>query len=105
MTEIQISRPIVGSIRLVAPYLTKAICSQEGARMHQDLIDEAFRAANRMAADRGISLDGTALMRAVLAVAGEGDRQNEPEEIAEDAMELLGKGNGVSSSRRGRRPF
>ena len=69
--------------------------------MHQDLIDEAFRAANRMAADRGISLDGTALMRAVLAVAGEGEGQNEPEEIAEDAMELLGKGNGVSSSRRG----
>ncbi|NUJ78897.1 hypothetical protein HUN39_02395 [Methylocystis sp. FS] len=63
--------------------------------MHQDLIDEAFRAANRMAADRGISLDGTALMRAVLAVAGEGEGQNEPEEIAEDAMELLGKDSGA----------
>ncbi|MDP3552809.1 hypothetical protein [Methylocystis sp.] len=73
--------------------------------MHQDLIDEAFRTANRMAADRGISLDRNSLMRAVLAVAGEGEGQNEPEEIAEDAMELLGKGNGVSSSRRGRRPF
>ncbi len=73
--------------------------------MHQDLIDEAFRAANRMAADRGISLDGTALMRAVLAVAGEGEGQNEPEEIAEDAMELLGEARGASSSRRGRRPF
>lgn len=73
--------------------------------MHQDLIDEAFRAANRMAADRGISLDGTALMRAVLAVAGEGDGQDGPEEIAEGAMELLGKNGGVSSSRRGRRPF
>jgi len=35
--------------------------------MHQDLIDEAFRAANRMAADRGINVDRTALMRAVLA--------------------------------------
>ena len=73
--------------------------------MHQDLIDEAFRAANRMAADRGISLDRTALMRAVLAVAGEGDGQDGPEEIAEDAMELLGKGRGPSFSRRGRRPF
>ena len=73
--------------------------------MHQDLIDEAFRAANRMAADRGISLDRTALMRAVLAVAGEGDGQDGPEETAEDAMELLGKGREPSSSRRGRRPF
>lgn len=36
--------------------------------MHQDLLDEAFRAANRMAADRGISVDRTVLMRAVLAV-------------------------------------
>jgi hypothetical protein len=71
--------------------------------MHQDLIDQAFRAANRMAADRGINVDRTALMRAVLAVAGEGDGQDEPEEIAEDAMELLGRGNGASSSRR--RPF
>ncbi len=63
--------------------------------MHQDLIDEAFRAANRMAADRGISPDRTALMRAVLAVAGEGDGQDGPEEIAEDAMELLGNGSGT----------
>ena len=75
------------------------------AGMHQDLIDEAFRAANRMAADRGISLDRITLMRAVLAVAGEGDGQDGPEEIAEDAMELLGNGSGTPSSRRGRRPF
>lgn len=73
--------------------------------MHQNLIDEVFRAANRMAADRGISVDRTVLMRAVLAVAGEGDGQDEPEEIAEDAMELLGNGSGASISRRASRPF
>jgi hypothetical protein len=73
--------------------------------MHRDLIDEAFRVASRMAADRGISLDRTALMRAVLAVAGEDDGQDGLEEIAEDALELLGNGSGSSSSRRGRRPF
>jgi hypothetical protein len=48
-----------------------------------------YATANRMAADRGISLDRAALMRAVLAVAGEGEGQDGPEEIAEDAMELL----------------
>ncbi len=73
--------------------------------MRQDLIDEAFRAANRMAADRGINLDPAVLMRAVLAVAGEGHGQDGPEEIAEDAIELLGNGSGASPSRRGRRPF
>jgi len=73
--------------------------------MRQDLIEEAFRTANRMAADRGINLDRSALMRAVLAVAGERDGQDGPEEIAEDAVELLDKGSRASSSRRGRRPF
>lgn len=73
--------------------------------MKQDLIDEAIRAATRMAADRGIDLDQAALTRAVLAVTGASNGQDDPEEIAEDALELLGKGLEPSASRRGRRPF
>ncbi len=73
--------------------------------MNQDLIDGAIRAATRIAADDGIDLDQAALMRAVLAVTGACNGQDDPEEIAEDALELLGKGVGPSSSRRGRRPF
>ncbi|WP_363347396.1 hypothetical protein [Methylocystis echinoides] len=73
--------------------------------MNQELIDEAFRAATRMATDRNMNVSDDALMRAVRAVAGEGDAQGEPEEIAEDALELLGKGIGPTAPRRGRRPF
>jgi hypothetical protein len=73
--------------------------------MDQDLIDEAFRVALRMAADHGIELDRAALMQALIAVAGEGDGQDVPDEIAEDALELLAKAPGASSFRRGRRPF
>ncbi len=73
--------------------------------MNHDLIDGAIRAATRMAADRRINLDQAALMRAVLAVTGACNEQDDPEEIAGDALELLGKGLGPSSSRRGRRPF
>lgn len=71
--------------------------------MHQDLIDTAFRVANQMAEDRDIKIDQAALMQAVLAVIGRRDGQDEPREIAEDALELLGKNPGPS--RRGRRPF
>ena len=73
--------------------------------MNQDLIDEALRVATRMAADRGIDLDRAELMQALLAVAGTDDGQDEPDEIAKDALELLGKALGTTSSRRGRRPF
>jgi hypothetical protein len=73
--------------------------------MNQELIDEAVRSAVRMAADRGINLDHAALMRAVLAVTGTCNGQDDPEEIAEDALELLGKGFEPGASRRGRRPF
>jgi hypothetical protein len=73
--------------------------------MNQKLIDEAISAAVRMAADRGIDLDRAALMRAVLAVTGTCNGQDDPEEIAEDALELLGRGVEPSASRRGRRPF
>lgn len=73
--------------------------------MNQDLLDEAFRAAVRMAADRGIDLDQAALMRALLAVTGVCNGQDNPDEIAEDALELLGKSLGPSASRQGRRPF
>lgn len=73
--------------------------------MNQDQLDEAFRVAVRMAADRGMDADRETLLRAVLAVAGEGNGQNEPSEIAEDALELLGKGPRASSPRRTRRPF
>jgi hypothetical protein len=73
--------------------------------MKPELIDEAARAATRMAADRGIEIDEAALMRAVLAVTGTSNGQDDPEEIAEDALELLGKGQKPQSSRRGRRPF
>ncbi len=73
--------------------------------MNQKLTDEAISAAVRMAADRGIDVDQEALMHAVLAVTGTCNGQDDPEEIAEDALELLGKGLGPSSSRRGRRPF
>lgn len=73
--------------------------------MNQGLIDAAMDAATRMAADRGIDLDQAALVRAVLAVTGACNGQDDPEEIAEDALELMGKVLGPSSSRRGRRPF
>jgi hypothetical protein len=73
--------------------------------MHQDLIDEAFRIAIRMAGDRGVEVDHGELMQALIAVAGERDGHDEPREIAADALDLLGKDTGPSSSRRGRRPF
>jgi hypothetical protein len=76
-----------------------------GASMHQDLIDRAFSLANQMAEDQDIQIDQNALMDAVIAVMGNRDGQDEPREIAEDALELLGKTPGPSSSRRGRRPF
>lgn len=73
--------------------------------MNQDLIDEALCAAVRMAADRGKDLDQDALRRAVVSVIGTCNGQDDPEEIAEEALELLGKGLNPSASRRGRRPF
>ncbi len=73
--------------------------------MKRELIDEAVRAAARRAADRGIDLDQTALIPAVRAVIGTSNGQDDPEEIAEDALELLGKGLEAPASRRGRRPF
>lgn len=73
--------------------------------MNQGLVDEALRVATQMASDRDIEIDPAALRQAVLAVIGERDGQDEPREIAEDALELLGKNPGLSSSRRGRRPF
>lgn len=54
--------------------------------MNQDLIDGAIRAATRIAADRAIDLDQAALMLAVLAVTGTSNGQDDPEEIAEDAL-------------------
>ncbi len=73
--------------------------------MNQDLIDEAVSVAAQMAADRRVDVDQTALTRAVLAVIGTCNGQSDPQEIAEDALELLGKGINPSASRRGRRPF
>ncbi len=73
--------------------------------MNKDLINEAIRTATRMAADRGIEIDQAELTRAVDAVTGACNGQDDPEEIAENALEVLGKGVGPSSSRRGRRPF
>ncbi len=73
--------------------------------MDQKSLDGAFVAAARLAADRGIVLDQAALTRAVFAVVGTCNGQNDPEEIAEDALELLGKGLNPSAARRGRRPF
>jgi hypothetical protein len=73
--------------------------------MNQDLLDEALQVATRMAADRGIDIDQAELIRALRAVAGEGEGQDAPDEIAEDALELLNKALGGSSSRRKRRPF
>ncbi|MGJ0509520.1 MAG: hypothetical protein ACR652_20830 [Methylocystis sp.] len=73
--------------------------------MNQKLIDEGFRVASRMAADRAVEIDRAALMQAVMSVVGEANGQDQPEEIAEDALDLLGKTPGPSSSRRGRRPF
>ncbi len=73
--------------------------------MNQDLVDAAISNATRMAADRGIDLDQAALTRAVLAVTGACNGQDDPEEIAEGALELLGKCLGPSSSGRRRRPF
>jgi hypothetical protein len=73
--------------------------------VNQKLTGEAVRAAVRMATDRRIDVDEAALMRAVLAVTGTCNGQDDPEEIAEDALELLGRGVEPSASRRGRRPF
>jgi hypothetical protein len=73
--------------------------------MNQKLIEEAVSAAIRMAADRMIDVDQAALTRAVLAVTGTGNGQDDPGEIAEDALELLGKGLQPGAARRGRRPF
>ena len=73
--------------------------------MNQNLTDEALRVAVRMAADRGIDIDQAALLRALLAVVGACNGQDDPEEIAEHALELLGKGLDPSASQRRRRPF
>ena len=73
--------------------------------MNQKITGEAIRAAVRMAADRGVVFDEAPLMRAVLAVTGTCNGQDDPEEIAEDALELLGGGVEPSASQRGRRPF
>jgi hypothetical protein len=73
--------------------------------MKQDLINEAHRIVNDMATRRGIQIDEGVLMKALIAVIGEGDGQDESHEIAEDALELLGKDPSPSASRRGRRPF
>ncbi|MGJ0510542.1 MAG: hypothetical protein ACR652_26145 [Methylocystis sp.] len=73
--------------------------------MNQDLIEESFRVATRLAGDRGMQIDEAVLRQAIVAVAGDRNGQDEPCEIAEDALDLLGKDAGPSSSRRGRRPF
>jgi hypothetical protein len=73
--------------------------------MNQDLLNEALRIANEMATNRGIQIDEGALTKALIAVIGEREGQDEPHEIAENALELLGKDQGPSTSRRGRRPF
>jgi hypothetical protein len=73
--------------------------------MNRTLIEEAVRIATGMAAERGVDLDPVALERALIAVAGAGDGQDNPAEMAEDALELLGKAQDPSASRRGRRPF
>jgi hypothetical protein len=73
--------------------------------VNQKLTGEAIRAAVRMAADRGVVVDEASLMRAVVAVTGTSNGQDDAEEIAEDALELLGSGLEPSASRRGRRPF
>jgi hypothetical protein len=73
--------------------------------MQKDLLNEALRVAKEMAANRGVQLDDGALTKALIAVIGERDGQDDPHEIAEDALELLGKDPGPSTSRRGRRPF
>jgi hypothetical protein len=73
--------------------------------MNQDLIDEVSRIANEMATNRGIQIDEVALKKAVIAVIGTCGGQDAPNEIAKDALELLGKDLGPSASRRGRRSF
>jgi hypothetical protein len=73
--------------------------------VNQKITGEAIRAAVRMAADRGVVFDEASLMRAVLAVTGTCNGQDDADEIAEDALELLGSGLEPSASRRGRRPF
>ena len=73
--------------------------------MNRKMIDKALHAANRMAADRGIELEQDALMRALIAVTGDSNGQDDPEEIAEGALELLGKADETTSAKRGRRPF
>jgi len=76
-----------------------------GADVNQDLMAEAFRVATQMAADHGMQIEPDTLTRALIAVIGERDGEDEPREIAENALELLNKDTGSSSSRRGRRPF
>jgi hypothetical protein len=73
--------------------------------MNRDLIDKALLVAFRMAADRGVKVGRDALMTALVAVAGEGNGQDEPEEVAKEALELLGESPAPTSSRSGRRPF
>ncbi|WP_442754581.1 hypothetical protein ACNHKD_16545 [Methylocystis sp. JAN1] len=67
--------------------------------MKQDLIDEAFHVAARMAFDRSMDIDREALLRALLVVTRERDGRENPEEIAEDALDLLGDALGAASSR------
>ena len=76
-----------------------------GADVNQDLMAEAFRVATQMAADHGMQIEPDTLTRALIAVIGERDGEDEPREIAENALELLNIDTASSSSRRGRRPF
>lgn len=73
--------------------------------MNQDTLDDALRVATQMASDRRVEIDQGALRKALIAVMGERDGRDEPHEIAEEALELLGKDLGPSNSRRARRPF
>jgi hypothetical protein len=73
--------------------------------MNQDLLDKALHIANEIATNRGIQIDEGALTKALIAVIGDRDGQDEPHEIAENALELLGKDPVSSTSRRGGRPF
>lgn len=76
-----------------------------GPVVNQTRIDEAFRLTSRIAADRGLEIDCAKLMQAVISVVGKANGEDQPEEIAEDALDLLGNTSCRLSSRRGRRPF
>ena len=54
---------------------------------------------------RGTNLDREALVQALISGTGEGTDQDRPEEIAEEALELLGVAPRGHFSKRGRRPF